>query len=124
MVPAPLAALVRDNHPVTVTGTVRRFVRAQIEPEWGWFDEPGVDIDFSDRAMINADRVISHGEEVAIRMNVTSEGAIGTSGSTTSGRTQPITDAQMLASSNDERLIGRRVEILGMIGPHSSGAGR
>jgi hypothetical protein len=107
-----LAALVRDNNPVTVTGTVRRFVRAEIEPEWGWFDEPGVDIDFADRAVIMADRVTSAGEELAIRMNVNRDTAVGTSGSATTGRAgQPITDAQMLASSNDERLVGRRVEL-------------
>jgi hypothetical protein len=112
MLPAPLAAMVRDDDPVTVTGTVRPFVRAEIEREWGWFEEPGVDIDFSNRAVIMADRVTSNGEEVALRTTVNREAAVGTAGSIATGRTgPPATDAQMLASSNDERLVGRRVEI-------------
>lgn len=123
MVPAPLAAMVRDDDPVTVTGTVRPLVRADIEREWGWFDEPGVDIDFNNRAIIIADRVTSNGEEMALRMTVdregpvgtNREGAVGTTGSTGSSGSgpamQPITDAQMLAAANDDRLIGRRVEI-------------
>jgi hypothetical protein len=117
--PAPLAALVRDNDRVTVTGTVKRFVRADVEREWGWLDlTPEVEVEFSRRPVIVADRIIGGDSHRVMMIAVESAGPrpTGTSGSRTNTDTDasaPVTVAGSLASADDE-LVGRKVDLNGV----------
>ena len=119
VVPPPMAAFVRENAPVRVTGTVRPFVRTDIEREWGWFDPgPHLEIDLRGRPIIVADTVMIEGRSAVISMSIdrspaSSRGAVATAG--TSGAGQTLTDLRMLAETTDERLVGRRVELHGGI---------
>jgi hypothetical protein len=141
LVPAPAIAFVREDRPVTITGTVRRFVKADIEHEWGWFnDQPRIEAEFTNRPVLVADSVTSVGDNAAVMMtfdrtgnasspsrgqpsqaSTTSPGQSSTpqTGQTTTRteqttsaqRGQPMTDLSELARTTDERLIGRMVNL-------------
>jgi hypothetical protein len=58
LVPRPEASssTVAENTDVIVSGTVRRFVRAEFERDYDWFDSmPDLEIDFSQRPVLVAD---------------------------------------------------------------------
>ena len=59
VLPAPLAAMVRDNQAVRVTGVVTRYVEAEIDRDWGWFDDPAIEAELRDRSVIVADTVVT-----------------------------------------------------------------
>jgi cobalamin biosynthesis Mg chelatase CobN len=129
MVPAPLAALVDEGSPVSVTGTLRNITLAEIQREWGWFDStPGFNAEFEKRAVIVADAVTntSNGAVLSVRMQEEPK-AVGTSGSSTAkedsasaksgtsststGAGPTVTDLKALAASSDRKMVGRRVQL-------------
>ena len=115
--PAPLAALVRDNDRVTVSGTVKSFVKADIDREWGWLTlSPEVEIDFSKKPVIVADRIIGGDSQRALMVTVgagSGDRSVGTSGSSSGNAPGPITAAASLASADDE-MVGRKVDLSGL----------
>lgn len=111
-VPTTLAALVRENDRVTVTGTVKPFVKADVEHEWGWLGlDRDVEVDFSRKPVLVASRIVGGNNDVAMVINVDPSASkpVGTAG-TSDGA--PITDASAIASG-DEDLVGRRVSLTG-----------
>lgn len=106
-VPAPLAALVSEGAPVTVTGTVRTVGEVELEREWGWFEiNPDIEAEFDRRPMIVASKITSEtGMELAIRIDEDPAKPVGTSG------TSALTDLNMLAQSEDAALVGRVVNL-------------
>jgi hypothetical protein len=117
MLPAPLAALVNEGAPISVTGTLRTITIGDIQKEWGWFDStPGFSAEFEKRAVIVADLVTNtqDGAMLSVRME---EGPkpVGTSGADpaaskdATGRT--VTDLAALAKSQDRQLVGRQVQL-------------
>lgn len=59
--PAPLAALVTEGTPVTVTGTLRTVLDVDLTKEWGWFEfEPDIEAELNKRSVIVATEVASH----------------------------------------------------------------
>lgn len=123
---APLAALVSEEDPVTVTGTLRPFVDVQVEREWGWIGpQPELEADFRSRPVLVARSVVGADPSVGMVFAVTpatgqqgqtAQGAeTGTTG--TSGRTAPadsrpaLTEVTELAKANDNQHVGRRVDL-------------
>ena len=102
-VPNGLAALVREDDKVTVAGTVKPFVRAEIDREWGWFGlvDPALDIRLSKRPVLVADRIVGGTSDVAMVIKAGDESKPAQS---------PITDGAALARA-DEAMVGRRVHL-------------
>ena len=128
---APLAALVSEEDPVTVTGTLRPFVDVQVEREWGWIDlQPEVEADFRRRHVLVASSIVGADPSVGIVFAVqpagqqiqapqtgqtgqTAEaGTAGPSGRTPAADSRPaLTDVAELAKVADNRYVGRRVTL-------------
>lgn len=108
LVPAPLAALVRRDNPVVVTGTVRPFVKTDIEREYGWFGAaPQLDIDVSKKYVLIADDVTTYGAHSLMEFSTRTAKPAAKSESDHAA----VTDLSTLAKSNDTSLIGRRVDL-------------
>ena len=59
LMPSPLAALVRENDRVTITGTMKPFVRAEVERNWGWLGlDAGTEVEFSAKPVLVASRIV------------------------------------------------------------------
>ena len=131
--PTTLAAAVREDDRVTVTGTVQRFVVADVEREWGWLGlDPETEIDFSRKPVLLAERLVGGDNNVALMIEVpqagTARGAAATTDATdttatrgtetgatagTAGRVESekaIVEVSALAGRGDE-LIGRSVSL-------------
>lgn len=128
LVPAPFAAMVRSDQPVTVTGKVQPFVEADVEREWGWFgNNSGVRVDLKNRPVVVATNVTTtNGIDALLSLNVSlppanppkasnsstqSRTAVGTSGNASSSSKPPVTDARTLAAATDTKLVGRPVSL-------------
>lgn len=80
--PTALAALVAEDDKVTISGTMRPFVKTEIEREWGWLDpRPEIEAEFSIRPVLVADRLIGGNGDLALKISAT-PAAVGTAGST------------------------------------------
>ena len=131
VMPVPMAALVNDNERVTVTGTLRPFVRADVEREWGFLGlDPSVELNLKAKPVIVASSVVSTEDNTVLAIASVPAGgsgthmsgeksggaqATGTSG-TSSGKSRadaasPVTDATTLAKATDNKLVGRRVKL-------------
>jgi hypothetical protein len=121
-VPANFAAPVRENDLVTVTGTVKPFVRSEFEREWGWLGlEPEVEAEVGTKAMLLATKIVGGNSDVAMIVDVGTSGAAGSSdhhqpdrpsAAKPSGEPQ-VTDLASLARG-DEDLVGSRVTLEGV----------
>ena len=137
-VPTPLAALVKENDRVTVTGEVKRFVQADFKDEWGWLGvDDSLEVKLGRRPVVVASQIVGGNSNSALILRVepassragagnrsgTAVGSTGTgssvnaermgsSGSTgTSGTiTTPIADLTQLATGGID-MVGRRVDI-------------
>lgn len=109
-VPTPLAALVRDNDRVTVSGTVKPFVEAEFEKEWGWLGlDKSVEVDLAKRPVLVASRIVGGNNNIAMVIDAkTTNRPVGTSGSA-----DALTDLRSVAGG-DEDLIGKRVTLSGV----------
>lgn len=109
--PAPLAALVSEDTPVTVTGTVRTMVQAEIERERGWFgNDEGIKAELHKRPVIVADSVRNTRDDTNLTLRVET----GTpSAAAPAGAASPavVNDLAMLAGADDEQLVGRWAEL-------------
>jgi hypothetical protein len=112
VMPANVAAMVRENDRVTVSGTLRPFVKSDVEHEWGWFDlDPDVEAEFSRKPVLVADRIVGGDEQTAMMITVSPAGerAVGTSGAGAAAAS-PITDAATIAQG-EQSLVGRTVDL-------------
>jgi hypothetical protein len=124
--PSNLAALVREDDRVTVTGTPKMFVKADIERELGWLEpDPDVEIEFDERPVLVASRIVGGNSDVAVAIALNepvqrdssapdaqaANRPVGTSG--TADAAAPLTDLGALGNG-DEELVGRRVELNGV----------
>ncbi len=114
LVPSPMAALVREDHQVTVTGTVKPFVEADFEREWGW---PGIDddaeVELPRRPVLVASRIVGGSNDTVLVMNTRAEPQpVGTSGTTatTGGSMGTLTAISAIADA-DETMVGRSVDL-------------
>ena len=109
--PTPLAALVKDDDRITITGTVKPFVRAEVEKEWGWLGlDPEVEVDFAKKPILVASRIVGGNNNVAMVIDLNAAprpvGTTGTSGAA-------MTDVSALIDG-DEALVGRDVSLKGL----------
>ena len=83
--PTALAALVRENDRVTITGTVKPFVRAEVEREWGWLDlDPALEVNLAKKPVLVASRIVGGNDNRAMLIEVEpSKGGAQASGSQT-----------------------------------------
>lgn len=107
--PTQLVALVKDDDRVTVTGTVKPFVRAEFERDLGWFDiDPELEVDLSSRPVLVAERLVGGDNDVALVIETAAAGSpIGTSGKAAAA---PIDDLGEVAAG-DEQIVGRHVNL-------------
>ena len=95
LVPAPAIAFVREDRPVTITGTVRPFVKAEVEHEWGWFnDQPRLEAEFTKRPVLVAESITSVGENVSVMMTFDRAGSAASSNRTATGQSTSAGQAQ------------------------------
>jgi hypothetical protein len=114
LVQAPAIAFVREDRPVMITGTVRPFVKAEIMREWGWLgDDPKIEAQFARQPILVAESVTTIGDNIVLttHMGRKEPGASASAGQTGSSAKQAITDIRQLATTTDERLVGRRVNV-------------
>ncbi len=125
-VPSESAAVVQDGDRVTVTGTVKPYMRDEIAHEFGWLDRtPDFEQSFAKHPVLVASRIVGGNNHVAMMIDVgpmretQQSGAVGTSGSrmpnttdahATSTRGPAVTDVQALAAGGND-LIGRHVDL-------------
>ncbi len=116
--PSDLAALVRENDRVTVTGTMKMFLKADVEQELGWLEpDPDVEIEFAKRPMLVASRIVGGDSNVALAIRAGApaagaSGAVGTSGAAAAS-SGALTDAAAIARGDSE-LVGRQVDLEGV----------
>lgn len=138
--PTHLVALVQDDDQVTVTGTVKPFVRADFEREWGWFDlTPELEADLALKPVLVANRIVGGNSDIAMVIRRTpaaggTESAVGTGGSSkesagepagsTGVHVEPIDSVDELADARPG-MVGRRVKLSGVAvtGPSRDGKG-
>lgn len=128
--PSALAALVAENDRVTISGTMRPFMKTELEREWGWLDpRPEIEAEFALRPVLVAERLIGGNGDLALKLTATpapvgtsgKTAATGSSGSATESdsRTRPhaaagrapavVSIAEAVAAS--EESVGRRVDL-------------
>jgi uncharacterized protein YdeI (BOF family) len=113
-VPSNLAALVREDDRVTVTGTVKPFVRAELDREWGWLDmDPEVEVRLSKKPVLVASRVVGGNNDLAMVIDASASTDKNKPVGTTGGSGSPMSDLSSIAGA-DEELVGRRVELNGV----------
>lgn len=123
-VPTPLAAMVRDDDRITVTGTVKPFTEVELDEEWGWLGlDKEIEVELSKRPVFIASRIVGGNNQTALVVNVDSmptAGAVGTSGDTarTGDARTGMTGTTMSDISGigkaDEEVVGRNVDLNGV----------
>ena len=120
--PSNLAALVREDDRVTVTGTMKMFVEADLEREVAWLEpDPDIEIEFARRPVLVASQVVGGNSNVALAINVspgapgenpvgTTGSPAGTTGSPTAAKGGAVNDAAALGKGTDD-LVGRQVKL-------------
>lgn len=111
-----LAALVSEDDRVTVTGTMKPFMRAEIERELGWLGrEDGIEIDLSAKPVLVATRIVGGDGDLALVITQAQEtGAdqpVGTTG--TPAPAESVSSLEKLTAGDDE-MVGSRVNLEGV----------
>jgi hypothetical protein len=110
-IPAPLAAMVRENDTITITGTLRPFVKVELQREWGWFDpDPRLEAEFSRRGVLMANTVVGTEDrrDLIVRMEFDQRPQpVGTAGKAQSA----MTDLNRLAADEGKGAVGENVEL-------------
>ena len=105
--PSHLVALIQDDDLVTVTGTVRPFVRAEFGRELDWFKaDPDFEVDLQAKPVLVAERIVGGDDDVAFVIELDPATPVGTGGNAA----PPIDSLEAVARADDE-LIGRQVEL-------------
>lgn len=112
VMPTDLAALVKEDDRVTVSGTVRQFVRTDIERELGWFDsDPSISVNLSHKPVIVASRIVGGDSERAMIIQVRPQAAPAAAGAgIAAAASAPIKDPTTVATAEGD-LIGRSVDL-------------
>ncbi len=113
-----LGALLKESDRVTVSGTVRQFVRADVERDWGWLDStPDLELKLARTPVIVADRIVGGDDQRALLIRAARPATpVGTSGVAGNAAgvgitAQPaVSDAVTLATGDDD-MVGRRVNL-------------
>lgn len=118
VLPAGTGAALKENDQVTVSGTVRQFVRADVERDWGWLnDTPDLELTLARKPVIVADRIIgANDKETMIIRAPQQNAAVGTAGTAAgigAAARAPVIDPVALASGDDD-LVGRPVHLEGV----------
>jgi hypothetical protein len=116
-IPTLLAAAVREDDRVTVTGTMKMATKADIEREFDWLDiDDDVVARFTNRPVLVGSKVVGGTSNVAIAISVR-EGAeddgnkpVGTSGTDSATAAGKLTDLSAIGSG-DRELVGRHVNV-------------
>ena len=111
--PTTLAALVREDDRVTITGTVKPFVRAEVEREWGWLGlDPEVEVDFAKKPVLVATRIVggTNNAAMVIKLDAPDSTPVGTSGV---GASTALSDLAAIADGTDD-LVGRHARLTGV----------
>jgi hypothetical protein len=122
--PAAAAVAVDENDRITVTGTVRPFVLADVEREWGWSDlNQDVLLRLQRRPVLIAERIVGGDNDSVFVIDRTAapaqaSGSNSTSQSTAAGsqsaaNSETITQLETIADE-EESLVGRRVKLTGV----------
>ena len=83
--PSALAALFAEDDKVTISGTMRPFVKTELQREWGWLDpRPEIEAEFAVRQVLVADRLIGGNGDLALKLTAVPE-SVGTAGTSASG---------------------------------------
>jgi hypothetical protein len=99
----PLAALVNDDDQVTITGTMKPFVRTEVEREWGWLGlDPEVEVEVGAKPILVAERIIGGDNNVALVIDTTVQAnrAVGTSGVDTAAGSKVSGTASTAGAAN------------------------
>jgi hypothetical protein len=111
LVKAPLAAFVREDDRITVTGTVKTFDRSQVEKEWGWRKlEADDELEFSRKPVLVAERIAGGNDNVAMIVEPGKDTHDATPVGTTGRDAAPLTSLAAVARADSE-LVGRRVHL-------------
>jgi hypothetical protein len=119
--PSADAAFVRADDRVTITGTVKQFVEADVERQWGWFGlDPRVEVTFRRKPVIVASRIVGGNNDLAmiIDTNAAADKPVGTFGTGTG----PLTALAEVADG-DEALVGRQVQLSAAVQSTAKGGG-
>jgi hypothetical protein len=74
-VPSPLAAIVRENDRVTVTGEVKRFIAADFQNEWGWLGlDNAMEVKLGKRPVLVATNIVGGDNQTVLVVNVDKQG--------------------------------------------------
>jgi hypothetical protein len=112
--PSTLAALVQDDDRVTITGTVKTYVRADVENEWGWLGlEPDAEVEFAKKPVLVASRIVGGDDNFAMVVDLGAARDTARAGRADAGdkeRAGPITNLTQIAGGR-ETLVGRHVQL-------------
>jgi hypothetical protein len=112
--PSASAVAVDEHDRVTVSGTVRQFVLADVEREWGWIDLNGdVLIRLQQRPILIADRIVGGDNDSVFVVNAKNQSATTADATKASSKNQPITDIKTIVD-DEESMVGRRVQLSGV----------
>ena len=99
LMPTPLAALVSEHDRVTISGTVKPFVRAEVERSWGWLGmDSATEVEFSKKPVLVATRIVGGNDNRAMVITV-GDDKDRASASTAAGRTAAQGTAQASTDS-------------------------
>lgn len=99
LMPTPLAALVSEHDRVTISGTVKPFVRAEVERSWGWLGmDSATEVEFSKKPVLVATRIVGGNDNRAMVITVgddkdRADASSNTGRTATRGAAQPSTDS-------------------------------
>jgi uncharacterized protein YdeI (BOF family) len=105
VVPEPFAAVVKTDAPVRVTGTVEKMPIARIAH--GLFNDQKIKAEIEQQPVLVASEVIATQTGANLRIQADKPA------DTSSG--QPVTDVNQVAQAKDKELVGKRVELSGVM---------
>ena len=116
--PSPLAALVTESDRVTISGSMRSFLRADVEREWGWFgNDPAIEAEIGTKPVFVAERLVGGNNNVAMVIDTTptADRPVGTSGAGAAGAgaAGAVSDAAAVADG-DLSMVGRETRLAGL----------
>jgi hypothetical protein len=113
LVETPLAAVVRDEDLITVSGVVKPFLEVNVDKEWGWLGmDKNLEVEFRNRPVLIASKIVGGNNSAAFIVNPqgASARAVGTSGS---GDTGSAPSAKAIVTGDDS-MVGRSVAVNGV----------
>jgi hypothetical protein len=106
VVPEPFAAIVKSDVPVRVTGTVEKVPIAKIAH--GVFNDQKIKAEIEKQPVIVASEIVATQSGANLRLHVDKPDTAGATA-------QPLTDANEVAKANDKNMVGKRVDLMGVM---------